>query len=161
MSELLTELERDLGVSETLVSLGALTVGEVEGMLRAALSYVQRVQAFDGDARDEQTIYRTQLNSEIDLLSKLDRAGAAPADQWPRQRRALERAYYWSEANGALWDAAAADSSARKKALDDLLERGAGAAKKLATGLEDVLKLVVLLVVVLVIAQFAGKARTA
>jgi hypothetical protein len=156
-SAVLSELQRDLEASESLLVLGALTVGDVEATLRRALTYVQRVQARDSDNRDEQAIYRTQLNSELDLIAQLDRSSPAPADQWPRQRRAIERAYFWTEANGALVDQDARDAGARADALNEVLDKAGEAGKGLGQGLEGVLQLVIVLVVVLVIAQFAGR----
>lgn len=161
MSEILTELNRDLEVTEALIGLGAATTGEVESMLRNALEYVSAVQPASSDAADEQAIYRAQLNSELDLAGRLDRSAPAPADQWPRQRRAIERAYYWSEANGAVWEHRSGESSARKKALDDLTAGAGDAAKGLGQGLMDVLSMVVVLIVLLVVAQLATKTRAA
>jgi hypothetical protein len=152
---------KELDLDERLLALGALTNGDVAKELTQAFDYIKRSEGTTDDQEELRQIILPQLAGEIDLVNQLDSAEPADPAHWPRQKAAIERAYYFRQGDDLQGETNAAIAQAKADTLNNLL-KGAkdtigDAGKGIFSGLEGILSVVVVLVVVLVIAEFARK----
>lgn len=152
---------KELDLDERLLALGALTNGDVAKELTGAFDYIKASEGTTDDQEELRQIILPQLAGEIDLVNQLDSAAPADPAYWPRQKAAIERAYYFREGDDLQGRTNAEIAQAKADTLNNLLKGAkdtvADAGKGLFTGLESILGIVVVLVVVLVLAEFARK----
>jgi len=159
MATLQESIAEELDVDDRLLNFGALTNGDVIHDLTGAKDYVDQVQPANDDEEDVRRIVSAQLNGEISVLQRFEYSAPLDPESWPRQRRAIERAYAFADSNFAALESAAETAAARKKVLDDLRRDAGDAIKGVGGGLESVLGLVVVIVLLLVLAQLGGRLR--
>jgi hypothetical protein len=152
---------KELDLDDRLLALGAFTNGDVAQELTEAFDYIKRSEGSTDDQEELRQIILPQLAGEIDLVNSLDSSAPADPAVWPRQKAAIERAYYYRAGDDLSGQAEAAIAQAKADTLNNLL-KGAkdtigDAGKGIFSGLEGILSVVVVLVVVLVIAEFARK----
>lgn len=151
--------EAGLVIDDRLLDVGGLTNGMISGSITTVLDTIQANAATNDNVAEVRDQVIAQLHGELGVLNQLDQNAPADPDQWPRQRRAIQRAYDYLGADVAAADAQAADAQGQADDLNNMLnsaKKAAGdAGKGLLDGLEGVLGLVVVLVVLLVIASFA------
>ena len=163
---LIEAVEDKLSIDDLLVAaqeppeLGGFSNDQVAQELTEAYDYVQQDPPANDDEAQLRAVIIAELHGEIEVVKRLDGTAMAPADQWPRQREAIRRAYYFGQSNAIAFDAAAKLSQSRADLVNGMVDsakKTAGeAGKGLFEGLEGVVGLLVVLVVVLAIANFAG-----
>lgn len=150
-----------LEVNERLLALDALTVGMVQSDMQEAYDYALTDSPTNDDEAQLRSLVIAQLQGELDVLAQEDPNASEPADQWPRQKAAIQRAYSFFDSDAIASSAQAQLSQARATILNNLpsqLGKSVGDfAKNAAQPLAGTATIVIVLIVVIVIAQIVRK----
>lgn len=158
MTALQDQLAQKLDIDERLLNFGALTVGQVVQDLTDALDFVTTAPPANSDEELVKQIVVAELHQELEVAERQDQEAPEDLEQWPRQRRAIERAYGFETRNQIDLDTNAQTSQAEADAVNNVVDKAGDAVKDAGKGLfEGLAGVIVLVLVVLVISQLGGR----